>query len=241
MVLGCYYLTLEKKGQKGEGRIFYSPDEVLLALENKQISLQARVKLRFNGLFMNLATYYDDQAVMTCPVTEIQDKLVDTTPGRIIFNSILPPEMPFINGMVRKKGLENLVFYTYLKVGLGPTIEMLDKLKEAGFNQATMAGFSLGIDDFIIPKEKAEIVDKAQKEVQDIEKLYRDGTISAGERFNRVVEIWGAVTDKVSIAMIEEMKRSASKVTSSTRCSSWPTPAPGATSNKSGNWPGCEA
>jgi DNA-directed RNA polymerase subunit beta' len=207
MVLGCYYLTLEKKGQKGEGRIFYSPDEVLLALENKEISLQARVKLRFSGPFMNLAVYYDDQAVMTCPVTDIKNKLVDTTPGRIIFNGILPPEIPYINGMIRKKGLENLVFYTYLRVGLGPTIEMLDKLKETGFNQATQAGFSLGIDDFIIPKEKNEIVDRAQKEVQDIEKLYRDGTISAGERFNRAVEIWGTVTDKVSNAMIEEMRR----------------------------------
>jgi len=207
MVLGCYYLTMEKKGQKGEGRIFYSPEEVLLGCENKEISLQARVKLRFSGLFMNLATFYDDQALMTCPVTQIQNKLVETTPGRIIFNSILPAEIPYINGMVRKKGLENLVYYTYLKAGLGPTIQMLDKLKEIGFNQATMAGFSLGIDDFIIPKEKTEIVEKAQKEVQDIEKLYRDGTISAGERFNRVVEIWGSVTEKVSSAMIEEMKK----------------------------------
>ena len=207
MVLGCYYLTLEKKGQKGEGRIFSSPEEALLALENKGISLQARIKLRFTGSFMNLATYYDDQAVMTCPVTTVQNKLVDTTPGRIIFNNILPPGIPFINGMMRKKGLENLVFYAYLKAGLAPTIEMLDKMKELGFNQATQAGFSLGIDDFIIPKEKSVLVDKAQKEVQDIEKLYREGTISAGERFNRVVEIWGAVTDKVSSAMIDEMKK----------------------------------
>jgi DNA-directed RNA polymerase subunit beta' len=207
MVLGCYYLTLEKKGQKGEGRIFFSPEEALLALENREVSLQARIKLRFTGSFMNLATYYDDQAVMTCPVTTVQNKLVDTTPGRIIFNNILPSGIPFINGMMRKKGLENLVFYAYLKAGLAPAIEMLDKMKELGFNQATQAGFSLGIDDFIIPKEKSVLVDKAQREVQDIEKLYREGTISAGERFNRVVEIWGAVTDKVSSAMIDEMRK----------------------------------
>ncbi|MDH7512414.1 MAG: DNA-directed RNA polymerase subunit beta' [Clostridiales bacterium] len=207
MVLGCYYLTLEKKGQKGEGRIFSSREEALLALENREVDLQARIKLRFTGSVMNLITYYDDQAVMTCPVTTVQNKLIDTTPGRIIFNNILPPGIPFMNGMMRKKGLENLVFYTYLKAGLSPTIEMLDKMKELGFNQATQAGFSLGIDDFIIPKEKSVLVDKAQKEVQDIEKLYREGTISAGERFNRVVEIWGAVTDKVSSAMIDEMKK----------------------------------
>jgi DNA-directed RNA polymerase subunit beta' len=207
MVLGCYYLTLGKKGKKGEGRIFGSKDEVLLAYENKEVTLHSLVKLRFKGAFMNLSTYYDDQAVMTCPVTEIDNQLIETTPGRIIFSNILPGEIPFINGMLRKKGLESLVFYTYLKVGLEPTIEILDKMKELGFNYATYAGFSLGIDDFVIPKEKNELVERAQKEVQRIEKLYREGTISAGERFNRVVEIWGSVTDKVSSVMIERMRK----------------------------------
>jgi DNA-directed RNA polymerase subunit beta' len=207
MVLGCYYLTLEKKGQRGEGRIFGTPEEALLAMENKEISLQSSIKLRFSGPFMNLATYYDDQAVMTCPVQEMKSELVETTPGRLIFNSVMPQGFPFINGVLRKKGLENLVFYTYLKVGLQPTVQILDALKELGFNYATQAGFSLGIDDFVIPKEKSILVDRAQKEVQDIEKLYRDGTISSGERFNRVVEIWGTVTDKVSNAMIEEMRK----------------------------------
>lgn len=207
MVLGCYYCTLSKKGQKGEGRIFGSLEEVLLAYENKKISLQALIKVRYKGPFMNLSAYYDDQAVLTCPVVEIDNKLIETTPGRIIFNDILRKGIPFINGMLKKKGLENLVFYIYLKAGLAQTVETLDKMKELGFLQATQAGFSLGIDDFIIPKEKSVLVEKAQKEVQDIEKLYREGTISAGERFNRVVEIWGTATDKVSVAMIEEMKK----------------------------------
>ena len=207
MVLGCYYLTLDKKGKKGEGRIFGRPEEVLLAYENKDVNLQARVKLRFSGPFMNLSPYYDDQAVMTCPVTNLKDEIIETTPGRIMFNDFLPKGLPFINGMLKKKGLENLVFYNYLKLGLTPTIEMLDNLKEAGFKYATQAGFSLGIDDFIIPDEKGTLVEKAQKEVQEIENLYRDGTISAGERFNRVIEIWGTVTDKVSVAMIEQMKK----------------------------------
>ncbi|MCK4645190.1 MAG: DNA-directed RNA polymerase subunit beta' [Candidatus Aminicenantes bacterium] len=207
MVLGCYYLTLEKAGKKGEGRIFASEDEVLLALENKAIDLQAQVKLRFNGSLMNLSTFYDDQAVLICPVTEVQNEFIETTPGRIIFNSVLPEGIPYINGIFKKKGLESLVFYTYLKVGRGPTIDTLDKLKELGFNHATYAGFSLGIDDFAIPEEKTELVERAQKEVQTIEDLYREGTITAGERFNRVVEIWGSVTDKVSNAMIERMRK----------------------------------
>ncbi|MEE9390435.1 MAG: DNA-directed RNA polymerase subunit beta', partial [Candidatus Aminicenantaceae bacterium] len=207
MVLGCYYLTLEKKGKKGEGRIFGSADDVLLALENKEISLHSPMKLRFDGSFMNLSIYYDDQAVLSCPVTELQGELIETTPGRIIINNILPEGIPFVNGLLKKKGIENIVYYSYLKVGFEPTVKLLDKMKEVGFKYATQAGFSLGIDDFLIPKEKSELVEKAQKEVQKIEKLYREGTISAGERFNRVVEIWGEVTDKVSAAMINRMRK----------------------------------
>jgi DNA-directed RNA polymerase subunit beta' len=207
MVLGCYYLTLDKKRLKGEGRIFGSPDEALLAMENGEVALQSLIKLRFTGPFMNLAIYYDDQGVMTCPVQDFKNEIVETTPGRIIFNSVLPEGFPFVNGVFRKKGMENLVFYTYLKVGLQPTVKILDAMKELGFTYATRAGFSLGIDDFVIPGEKKALVEKAEKAVQAIEKQYQDGIISSGERFNRVVEIWGTVTENVSKAMIEEMKR----------------------------------
>ncbi len=207
MVLGCYYLTMVRKNQKGEGRIFGSAEQALLALEHKHVQLQTPVKVRASGPFMNLSTYYDDQAVATCPVQHLKNELVETTPGRLIFNSVIPEGIPFINGVMRKRGLENLVFTTYLKVGLSRTVEMLDAMKELGFTYATQAGFSLGIDDFIIPGEKHELVEKAQRDVQAIEKLYRDGTISQGERFNRVVEIWGTVTDRVSAAMIEEMRK----------------------------------
>jgi DNA-directed RNA polymerase subunit beta' len=206
MVLGCYYLTLERKSRKGEGRVFASKEEALLAFENKEIDLQAAIKVKYKGPFMNLSIYYDSQAVLSCPVSDIDNSLVETTPGRILFNAVVPEEIPFVNGIFKKKGLENLVYYVYLNLGLQPTIEMLDKLKELGFNYSTYAGFSLGIDDFIIPKDKAKLIEKAQKEVQRIEELYREGTISAGERFNRVVEIWGLTTDRVSSAMIDTMR-----------------------------------
>jgi DNA-directed RNA polymerase subunit beta' len=122
-------------------------------------------------------------------------------------NAILPEEIPFINGILRKRGIENLVYYTYLNVGRKPTIIALDSMKELGFNYATKAGFSLGIDDFVIPKEKYNLVDKAQKNVQKIEDNYRDGKIPAGERFNRVVEIWNELTERVSGAMIDQMRK----------------------------------
>ncbi|HDJ23018.1 MAG TPA: DNA-directed RNA polymerase subunit beta' [Candidatus Aminicenantes bacterium] len=206
MVLGAYYLTLELNNKRGEGRIFASPEEVLLAYENKQVDIHAPIKVRYSGPFMNLAAYYDDQDVLTCPVVEKNKELVDTTAGRIIFNSVLPEKIPFVNGILKKKGLGNLVYYTYLKVGLEQTVKMLDKMKELGFSYATYAGFSLGIDDFLVPAAKEKLVEKAQKQVQKIEKLYLDGTITAGERFNRVVEIWGEVTDKVSSVMLDKMK-----------------------------------
>jgi DNA-directed RNA polymerase subunit beta' len=206
MVLGCYYLTLERPRQKGEGRVFCSSDEALLALENGEVGLHAGIKVKFKGPFMNLSTYYDDQAVLTCPIQDIVNKVMETTPGRIIFNNILPEGIPFINGKLKKKGLESLVYYSYLKVGHDSTIRVLDEMKELGFNYATLAGFSLGIDDFIIPREKKGLVERAQKEVQKIENLYQEGVISSRERFNRVVEIWGGVTDRVSSAMIEQMR-----------------------------------
>ena len=207
MVLGCYYILLEKQGLKGEGRIFPNFTEVLLAYENKEIDLQASMKVRFSGSFMNLSIYYDDQAVLTCPVKEYDKQLIETTPGRIIFNSILPDNVPFINGKLKKKGLESLVYYVYLKEGHEIIIDVLDKLKKIGFDYATIAGFSLGIDDFIIPKEKSSLVEKAQEEVRKIEDLYKGRTLSSGERFNQVITIWGNLTENVAAAMIEEMKR----------------------------------
>jgi len=207
MVLGCYYLSLEMKGKKGEGRMFSSGDEVLLALESKEVGLQANIRMRFNGHFMNLSTFYDDQAVLSCPVVEIDNGIIETTPGRIILNGILPDRIPFINGNLKKKGLERLVYYVYLMLGSESTVKILDEMKELGFHYATMAGFSLGIDDFIIPEEKSTFVEKAQEEVQHVENLYKEGIVSARERFNRVVEIWGSLTDRISIAMIENMRK----------------------------------
>ena len=115
--------------------------------------------------------------------------------------------MPFFNGTFRKKGIESLVFYIYLRSGLKATVQTLDRLKELGFIQATQAGFSLGIDDFVVPKTKAELVEKANKRVREVEKLYLDGTISARERFNTIINVWSNVTDEVSAAMLSEMKK----------------------------------
>ncbi|MFQ6083697.1 MAG: DNA-directed RNA polymerase subunit beta' [Candidatus Aminicenantia bacterium] len=207
MVLGCYYLTMSKSGVKGEGRIFSSFEEVLFVLESSKVHLQAPIRVRYSGKLMNLATFYDDQDVVNCPTQELKNEIITTTPGRIIFNNILPSEMPFVNGVLKKKGLGNLVYYTYLKCGLGPTNKMLDEMKELGFYYATKAGFSLGIGDLIVPQVKEELVETARKEILRVEKQYREGIISYGERYNKVVAIWEAVTNKVGDVMFEEMKK----------------------------------
>ncbi len=207
MILGCYYLTLEKLGSKGEGRIFSSKEEALLAYEEGEIDLHAPIRIRYSGKFMNLATFYDDQDVVNCPVQELKNEIISTTVGRVIFNEVLPPQMPYVNGVLKKKGLGSLVYYTYLNCGLNLTNEMLDKMKDLGFYYATKAGFSLSIDDLVVPKVKEELIEKARKEIEKVEKQYRDGIISYGERYNRVVAIWEEVTNKVGDVMFKEMKK----------------------------------
>ncbi|MBI2822301.1 MAG: DNA-directed RNA polymerase subunit beta', partial [Acidobacteria bacterium] len=156
IVLGCYYLTLARPGSKGQGRSFANAEDVVHALEAGHVDLLTPIMLRYSGKLMDLTTQYDDQAVMRADVQEVQKKLINTTVGRVIFNDHLPPEMPFVNGLLKKKGLGQLVNFCYLRHGMEPTVRMLDDLKELGFYYATKAGVSIGIDDLIVPSNKGE-------------------------------------------------------------------------------------
>src|SRR5262249_27364309 len=129
------------------------------------------------------------------------------TVGRVIFNDHLPEGVPFVNGLLRKKGLQNLVQFCYLQFGLEKTVEMLDVIKDLGFLYATRAGISIGIDDLIVPEGKDKMVGSAQKEVIDVEKQYLDGAITNGERYNKVIAIWSTVTERVADAMFKEMEK----------------------------------
>jgi DNA-directed RNA polymerase subunit beta' len=211
IVLGVYYLTKEKKGTTGEGRAFANSDEVLLALEAKQVETLTPIRLRYTGRVIDLTTAYDDQDPLHAEPITVKNQFVNTTVGRVIFNDHLPKEMPFINGLLRKKGLGALVNYCYLRFGLETTVQMLDEVKALGFLYATKAGISIGIDDLIVPLNKADLVNDAQKEVIEVEKQYQDGAITHGERYNKVISIWSNVTDLVADemfgAMEEEDKR----------------------------------
>jgi len=206
IVLGIYYLTKEKKGAKGEGRAFANVEDVLLALEAGEVETLTPIRLRYAGRVIDLTTAYDDQDVLhTEPIT-MKSQFINTTVGRVIFNDHLPKEMPFVNGLLRKKGLSGLVNYCYLRFGLETTVQMLDGIKALGFLYATKAGISIGIDDLIVPLNKASLVDSAEKEVIEVEKQYQDGAITHGERYNKVIAIWSNVTDRVADEMFQAME-----------------------------------
>jgi DNA-directed RNA polymerase subunit beta' len=198
IVLGCYYLTKAKRGTKGEGRAFGSFDEAMFALENGMVERLTPIRYRYTGPLMDLTAQYDDQAVMRAEVREVNNEFVNTTIGRLVFNSILPRGLPFVNGLMKKKGLQQLVNYCYLQFGLDTTVLMLDDLKNLGFLHATKAGISIGIDDLVVPDNKGELVDAARESVIEVEKQYQDGAITDGERYNKIIDVWSDVTEKVS-------------------------------------------
>ncbi len=206
MVLGIYYLTKAKRGCKGEGRVFSSMEEVLLAYECGVIEPHARIRVRYTGELMDLTTLYDDQSVTKAPIQNIDSVQIETSVGRVIFNQILPEDFPFVNGLLKKKGIQELCNYCSLTRGQAVTVRMCDDLKDLGFLHATRAGISIGIDDMVIPADKEQLVADARTQQVEVEKQYRDGAMTNGERYNKVVAIWSDVTDKVAEAMFSKMK-----------------------------------
>jgi DNA-directed RNA polymerase subunit beta' len=206
IVLGCYYLTKAKSGAKGEGRAFGNPDDVMLALEAGELETLSPIRLRYTGDLQDLTAAHDDQDVLRTEVQTVTNKIINTTVGRVILNESIPVEMPFINGLLKKKGLQQLVQSCYLRFGLEKTVEMLDSLKNLGFAYATKSGLSIGIDDLIIPKEKAQLVTNARDEVIKVEAQYQEGAITNGERYNKVIAIWSEATEDIANAMFTEME-----------------------------------
>jgi DNA-directed RNA polymerase subunit beta' len=206
IVLGCYYLTKSKAGAQGEGRAFSSLEDVLLALEAGQVEMLSPIRLRYSGKLIDLTVARDSQDVLAAEEQVVDARIINTTVGRVIFNSALPKEMPYINGLLKKKGLQQAVRYCYLKLGLEKTVEMLDSLKHTGFTYATRSGLSIGIDDLIIPEKKVAFVQNARDEVIKVEGQYQEGAITNGERKNKVIAIWSEVTEKIADEMFGEME-----------------------------------
>jgi len=206
IVLGCYYLTKAKPGAKGEGRAFAGIDDVLLALQAGEVETLTPIRLRHTGDLQDLTTSRDDQDVLHTEVQTVKSKIINTTVGRVILNDALPKEMPYVNGLLKKKGLQQVVQSCYLKFGLEKTVEMLDSLKDLGFLYATKSGLSIGIDDLIVPAEKESLIASARQEVIRVEQQYLEGAITNGERYNKVIAIWSDVTERIADRMFSGMQ-----------------------------------
>jgi DNA-directed RNA polymerase subunit beta' len=209
IVLGCYYLTQEKAGARGEGRVFSSPEEVMLAHQVGEVETLSRIVLRYSGSLIDLTTLppKERENVVRAPELEVDNYRLYTTAGRVVFNDHMPKGLPFINGLLKKRGLQSLVHYCYLRHGANTTVELVDRLKDLGFRSATLAGVSIGVDDMVVPPEKAAMVERARTEQIEVEQQYLDGVITNGERYNKVIAIWSDATERVSEAMFREMNR----------------------------------
>jgi len=183
MVLGIYYLTLLKDGEKGEGKVFISAAEVIKAYETNKISLHARIKLRLNG------------------------EIIETTAGRVIFNEALPEEMEFINQQIDKSKIGEVVSELQESFSNTETARALDNIKFLGFDYATRSGITIAVSDAAIPEKKTEILDNASKEVLNIEDHYRRGAITENERYQKVVDIWNKAKDGVTEALVNNLGR----------------------------------
>ncbi|MFC5521689.1 DNA-directed RNA polymerase subunit beta' [Polaromonas jejuensis] len=199
VVLGLYYTTRDRTNGKGEGLVFSDTGEVRRAFDAGQLDLNARISVRLTEWTRNKET---GEFV---PST----KLWETTGGRALLSEILPKGLPFsnINKALKKKEISKLINVSFRKCGLKETVVFADKLLQSGFRLATRAGISICIDDMLVPKQKPSIIAHAQKEVKEIEQQYVSGLVTAGERYNKVVDIWGKSGDEVSKVMMAQLSK----------------------------------
>ena len=199
VVLGLYYTTRERINGKGEGLVFADIGEVQRALDAGAVELTARINVRLTEW-----TKDKGNGELTASTS-----LVETTVGRALLSEILPKGLPFslMNKALKKKEISRLINASFRKCGLKETVVFADKLLQNGFRLATRAGISIAIEDMLVPKEKTGIIERAEKEVKEIEQQYVSGLVTSGERYNKVVDIWGKAGDEVSKVMMAQLAK----------------------------------
>jgi len=197
IILGLYYLSMEREGEKGEGMAFADIQEILLALDNGSVSLHARVKAR--------VTTFDDEGNRVT-------KVVETTPGRARLADLLPDNsnvtFSLVNQLMTKKEVTNVIDYIYRHCGQKDTVIFCDRLMALGFGQACQSGISFGIADLTTPEAKAKYVSEAETQVEEFERQYLDGLITQGEKYNKVVDVWSRCSDLVADEMMKGISTS---------------------------------
>src|SRR5437762_317247 len=189
IVLGLYYMTRDRLHAKGSGRLFSNPTEVRMAYDQREVDLQARIKVRAPAAAGG------------------NGGLIEATVGRVLLYEIVPHEIPFaeVNKVMKKKELGWLIDLAYRHAGNKATVIFADRLKDLGYEQATLAGISIGIKDMVIPEPKQKLLEEANGAVREIEDQYNKGLITDGERYNKVVDIWAEVTDRIAAEMLREL------------------------------------
>ena len=196
VVLGLYYMTREKINAKGEGMYLAGPEEAEKAYRTKSAELHARVKVRITE------TVVDEDGNSTT-----ETKMVDTTVGRAMLWQIVPSGLPYsiVNQKLGKKQISNLLNEAYRKLGLKDTVIFADQIMYAGFAYAALSGVSVGIDDMVVPPAKYTEIAEAEEEVREIQEQFQSGLVTAGERYNKVIDIWASTNDRVAKAMMENL------------------------------------
>jgi DNA-directed RNA polymerase subunit beta' len=203
ITLGCYYLTAEpRKAMPTDVKtlpLFGTKEEVQFAYDDG--ALKTHDRIRISNPDLGKTTTYGEST----------RKVIETTVGRVLFSEIWPTELGFYNKSAGKSQLGDLIWKCYKVAGHDKTVIMLDKLKELGFREATKSGVSIGIDDMIVPKERDEQIENAHKDIREVEKQYRKGVITSGERYNKIVDIWTHCTDKISSVMFKTLEQNQGK------------------------------
>ncbi|MGL6225716.1 MAG: DNA-directed RNA polymerase subunit beta' [Thermoguttaceae bacterium] len=195
VVMGSYFMTISLPGMKGEGMIFSSKEELLFAFQQKVVHLHAKVKVR-----MPQTRWLKNDANVKGGM------LFETTPGRILFNNILPNGMPYYNEPLKSGGLQTVISDCHEYVGRQATIELLDNLMRLGFQESTRSGLSFATDDLITPALKTKIIEASEKKVARVQRLYMDGVITADERYNQVLDAWTHAREEITAQMMKELE-----------------------------------
>ncbi|HLF93207.1 MAG TPA: DNA-directed RNA polymerase subunit beta' [Planctomycetota bacterium] len=198
MVLGLFYLTLGRSGLVGEGKMFGSPHEAIMAYDMGKIHIHSPIQVRFPGSKIFLLSRNNPES--------LTNPRVKTTIGRVLFNEVLPKEMPYFNYELDKKSVQDVINRCHRLCGKDSTLKLLDDLKDTGFKYATRAGISFCKDDMTIPPEKDKIVKETQDAVDKIEKNYQRGALTPGERYNQIIDCWTHCRERVTEAMMAELR-----------------------------------
>lgn len=192
MVLGLYYLTKGRKGEKGEGKLFYSPEEVIIAHNEGKLSKHSIIKVKVN--------------VMDLKTEKIENKIIETVTGRVIFNEVVPVEAGYVDELLTKKKLQGIISDVFKYAGQAKTAKFLDDIKDLGFQMAYKGGLSMGLGDVKVPDEKKGLVDAAQKEVDSVWNNYMMGLITDNERYNQVIDIWTRTNTLLTSTLMNQLE-----------------------------------